>query len=213
MENKAIGILGGTFNPIHFGHMRLGLEMYQKLHLKEVRFLPCYIPVHKQNSTTVPAAHRVKMLELATMGQTQFIIDTREIERNTPSYMIDTLDSLRQQFPHTPLCLILGRDSFLSLTSWKNWHELVDFAHIIVGLRPRYPFEPNAVLQDFLSQYQTLDQHNLHKKLNGTIYLQNTTQLAISSTSIREHVAMNLDPSYLLPAAVYNYILDNRLYM
>ena len=132
--NKPIGILGGTFDPVHYGHLRTALELFQILNLAEIRFMPCQIPVHKDEVHADPK-HRLAMLELALAGTPEFKVDHRELQRSTPSYMIETLISLRKEYPDTPLALIMGSDAFINLATWNSWQELTDYAHIVVAIR------------------------------------------------------------------------------
>lgn len=131
---KPIGILGGTFDPVHFGHLRTALELKQILDLQEIKFLPCHTPVHKELPSAHPH-HRIAMLQLAIANESGFALDDRELRRATPSYMIETLTSLRQELNDTPLILIMGSDAFTNLPTWKNWQQLLDMAHIAVAIR------------------------------------------------------------------------------
>ncbi len=208
---KPIGILGGVFDPIHYGHLRLALDFLQILNLSEVRFVPCKSPVHKSTLTATPQ-HRLALLHLAIDAIPQFHIDDRELKRETPSYMIETVRSLRKDYPNTPLCLLLGSDAFLSLDQWKDWRQLLDSVHLVVGLRAGTPFLLNEELSHFLSDKQMEDADDLQKKLQGGIYIQNISQLAISSSDIRSQIFAKLDARFLLPDTVYDYILQHQLY-
>src|SRR3990167_2133050 len=198
MQNKAIGIFGGAFDPIHYGHLRLALDFLQILNLSEVRFIPCKSPVHKDANIATPQ-QRLALLNLALQNVPQFCIDDREIKRDTPSYMIDTVKSLRKDFPHAPLCLLLGSDAFLDLDQWKDWQQLLDYVHIVVGLRAGTPFLLNETLTQFLSAQQMEDATDLQQKLQGGIYIQNISQLAISASDIRSQIAAHLNVRFLLP--------------
>jgi nicotinate-nucleotide adenylyltransferase len=130
-----IGIYGGTFDPVHFGHLRTALEVREALGLDEVRFTPCRQPPHRV-AVASPEA-REKMLELALAKEAGFVLDRRELDRPGPSYMIDTLAALRAEWgADASLCLILGRDAFLGLPSWRRWNELTGLAHLVVMTRP-----------------------------------------------------------------------------
>ncbi len=136
-----IGILGGTFDPIHYGHLRSALEVKDVFGLTEVRLIPCANPPHREQPT-VTAKMRLQMLELAIKNQPGLKIDTRELDRydqhQAPSYMVDTLKSLRQEFPTEPLLLFIGSDAFKHLTGWHQWQQLFDYAHIVVMTRPGF---------------------------------------------------------------------------
>lgn len=211
MLSKPIGIFGGTFDPIHYGHLRAALELYQILDLQEVRFIPCQTPVHKQ-STLTSASHRLAMLQLAIEGVAGLTLDSREVNRNTPSYMIDTLQSLRQDFPKEPLCLILGTDSFLSLSGWKQWQNFLDIAHIVVALRPGYRLSPCSELERMIHHHQATDKADLQENKHGLIYVQLITQLDITATAIRQQISAGYNPSFLLPEKVWHYIQQHKLY-
>lgn len=131
VTKNIIGILGGTFDPVHFGHLRIALEAYEKYHLKQVRFMPCKLPVHKK-APIVSSQHRIAMLELAIKSQKDFILDTREITRNTPSYMIETLSDLKTEMPDQQFGLILGSTELTSFTKWRHWQEILKLAQLIV---------------------------------------------------------------------------------
>ncbi|MCD6046238.1 MAG: nadD [Gammaproteobacteria bacterium] len=208
--DKAIGIFGGAFDPIHYGHLRLALDFLQILNLSEVRFVPCKSPVHKDANIATPE-QRLALLNLAIQNMPQFCIDDREIKRDTPSYMIETVKSLRADYPNTSLCLLLGSDAFLGLDQWKDWQQLLDYVHIVVGLRAGTPFLLNEVLSQFLAEKQE-DTTDLEQKLNGSIYIQNISQLAISASDIRSQIAAHLNVRFLLPDSVYDYIKQHQLY-
>src|SRR5210317_2209069 len=123
-----IGVFGGTFDPIHFGHLRSALEICESLDLKEIRFIPCRIPPHRGEPVADPM-QRMAMVRAALAGQPDMILDDREIKREGPSYMVDTLESLRSEFTTEPLCLVLGMDAFLGLSSWHRWKDLLTLAH------------------------------------------------------------------------------------
>lgn len=132
---RPIGIFGGMFDPIHYGHLRTAFELLQSLDLEEVRFIPCGDPPHRAD-TFADAAFRLHMVRLATMAEPGFTVDDRELRRQGPSYSVDTLASLRGEFPGRSLCLITGMDAFLGLPGWHRWDEILDFAHIVVAHRP-----------------------------------------------------------------------------
>lgn len=209
--HKIIGILGGTFDPIHYGHLRLALDFLQILNLEQVRFIPCKLPVHKEANIATPE-QRLALLNLAIESMPQFYIDDREIKRDSASYMIDTVKSLRKDYPDTSLCLLLGSDAFLDLDQWKDWRQLLDYVHIVVGLRAATPFLLNDILTQFLSEHQMEDATDLQQKLHGGIYIQNISQLAISASDIRSQIAAHLNVRFLLPDSVYDYILQHQLY-
>ncbi|MDH3954815.1 MAG: nicotinate-nucleotide adenylyltransferase [Gammaproteobacteria bacterium] len=208
---KPIGILGGTFDPIHYGHLRTAFELLQTLHFEEVRFIPCGSPPHR-GVTFAPATLRLDMVRLATRNEPNFVVDDRELRREGPSYSIDTLASLREEFPDRSLCLITGMDAFLGLPTWHRWDEILDFAHIVVAHRPGWRAPDEGALGALLAEYRAEYEKDLREKLQGSIYVHAVTQLEIASTGIRKLVADGYDPRYLMPDSVRNAIIESSCY-
>ncbi len=203
-----IGIYGGTFNPVHYGHLRTALEMQEAFELDEIRLIPCYQPALKDRPQ-VSAEMRREMLELAIEGQQGFICDSRELDREGPSYMVDTLASLRKDFPQQPLLLFIGTDAFSGLKRWHRWQALFDYAHIVVMTRPDAESMP---LDDFFKPRFQTTPSSLKTELSGRLYFQSVTQLAISSTKIRSLVEKQRCVRFLLPDNVLNYVAENNIY-
>jgi len=132
-----IGLLGGTFDPIHFGHLRLAQELADALGLARVRFIPTGIPPHR-DSPEVSGAHRLQMVRIAIAGNLLFEADDREIRREGVNYTYDTLTELRDELGERPLCLLMGADAFAALTTWHRWQELFDLAHVVIAHRPGF---------------------------------------------------------------------------
>lgn len=210
-DRKAIGILGGMFDPVHFGHLRPMLEVKQALSLQSLRMVPCAIPPHRVTAN-VGAAQRVDMLHLAIEGEGGIVVDEREIQRETPSYSYDTLASLREEFTQAPLCLIVGMDAFKGLPAWYRWQELLSLCHLVVMTRPGSVLEGDGVLSSYVAQHQTHDVDDLHANRVGKIYFCEVTSLDISSTKIRACVHQGGDVRYLLPETVRAYIQEHKLY-
>ena len=206
-----IGIFGGTFDPIHYGHLRSAFEMLQVLRLSEVRFFPSGDPPHR-GSTYATAQLRLEMVRAATAGQPGFVVDDREMRRDGPSYTIDTLISLRKEHPDASLGLIVGMDAFLGLTSWHRWDELLNLAHIVVAHRPGWRAPDIGALGDIIDRHGTHHIDDLHDKTHGQIHIHAVTQLEISSTEIRDLVAAGRDPRFLMPDVVRDIIVDNHCY-
>jgi len=206
-----IGIFGGTFDPIHYGHLRSAFEMLQVLRLSEVRFFPSGDPPHR-GSTYATAQLRLEMVRAATAGQPEFVVDDREMRRAGPSYTIDTLISLRKEHPDASLGLIVGMDAFLGLTSWHRWDELLDLAHIVVAHRPGWRAPDIGALGDIIDRHGTHHVDDLHDNTHGQIHIHAVTQLEISSTEIRDIVAAGRDPRFLMPDVVRDIIVDNHCY-
>jgi len=212
-----IGILGGTFDPIHFGHLRLAQELAEKLSLSAVRFIPSAQPPHRA-APHAEAASRVAMVNLAIEGNPLFSLDLREIQRPGPSYMFDTLTSLRAELgKNTPLCLMLGADAFLGLPNWHRWRELFGLAHIVLAHRPGFTLESNSpsVPQELRQEWHnrhTTDAASIASTPNGCILMQETTALDISASAIRALIASGGNPRYLLLDTVIDYIHQHHLY-
>ncbi len=209
---RPIGILGGTFDPIHYGHLRPALELLETLELAEVRFIPCRIPAHRA-TPLITAEQRLTLAQLATAGQPGFVVDDRELRREGPSYMVDTLVSLRADFgADIPLCLILGTDAFRELLTWHRWQNLSDLAHIVVMQRPDVLPSLPPVLEKFMAPRLIQDTLALRRKPAGSILFHAVTQLSISATRIRTLLAHGQSPRYLMPEAALAYIHDRALY-
>lgn len=212
---KCIGILGGTFNPIHYGHLRIAEEIAEHLNLDEVRFIPSANPPHKP-APQISAQHRTAMVQLAIENNPKFLCDSRELSRTGASYTIDTLSSIREELgSQSSLSLIIGTDAFMQLDTWHRWQELVQFAHIILVSRPETatPQKPlSRSLEDFLRDHYTEDAALINQHPAGFISMQSVTALAISSTDIRERLKNNQSARYLLADNVLEYIKYHQLY-
>ena len=209
--NKPIGLLGGTFDPVHNGHLRVALELSQQLDLQEIRLIPCHQPVLDKVAQAT-ALQRTAMLKIAITDQPNFIIDERELKRNTPSFTVETLISLRQEFANTPLCLIIGSDAFGNLERWHRWQELLRLAHLVVVTRPNSTLPQQGPIAALVQKHQIQDPKQLQQQTSGHLLLANTTLLAISGSLIRQQIAMNFKSGYLLPDAVLQYIKEEKLY-
>ena len=208
---KVIGILGGTFDPVHHGHLRLAIELYERLNLAEVRLIPSAHPPHRR-SPIASAPLRLQMLQSAIKGTPGLVVDDRELHRSGPSYMVDTLSSLREEYPHCSLCLILGMDAFINLPQWYQWQRLITLAHLLIVHRLGTKIPLFSVLQDFLSEHQTNHLADLTKQLTGYIWVAEIPLLSISATQIRYLMATGKNPRYLLPLAVLDIINTYQLY-
>ena len=208
---KPIGIFGGTFDPVHYGHLRSAFEMLQALDFEEVRFIPCSDPPHR-GVTYANADQRYRLVEIAIAGQQGFVADDRELRRGGPSYTIDTLSALREEFPDRPLGLIIGMDAFLGLPAWHRWDEMLDYAHIVVAHRPGWKAPDIGVLGELIAEHGTHRVGDLHASKNGLVHIHAVTQLEIASTEIRDLVAAGRDPRFLMPDAVRDAIRDMGLY-
>jgi nicotinate-nucleotide adenylyltransferase len=207
-----IGILGGTFDPIHFGHLRLAEELSEALGLSQVRFIPAAHPPHKEQPSTSPE-HRVDMVNLAIARNPKFILDKRELERSGPSYSIDTLQSLRDELgSDISICLFLGSDAFVKFNTWHRWEEILNLCHIALVERPATKEPLPQVLQNFLQDHCAEDATDLASVPAGLIMTQKITALDISATRIRQGLQQKRSPCYLMPDSVIDYIYAHQLY-
>lgn len=210
---RPVGIFGGTFDPVHFGHLRPALELLETLELEEVRMLPSSIPPHRE-APLANSEQRLAMLQLAIDDQPGLVIDERELHRSGPSYMVDTLASIREELGDTPLCLLLGMDAFIGLEHWHQWPRVIELAHIVVAHRPGWDLQAHqgsAALKLWQS-HGVSSIAELAQKEAGGVWSQPVSQLGISATDIRERVRQGKQLRYLMPDAVWQFIEDQGLY-
>ncbi len=215
---KPIGIFGGTFDPVHYGHLRLAQELAHYLSLKEVCFIPAGHPPHRAQPAVTPA-QRLEMVRLAIAANPMFSVDEREVYKQGPCYTVDTLLELRQELGAAqPMCLLMGADQFIGLTSWHHWQQLFELAHIVVAPRPGFPQAswvgslPDE-LQQILAQRQVEKPEAIHETPSGGIFMHAITPLDISATYIRQSLRAGENPRYLLPDGVLDYIQTHQLYI
>lgn len=215
--NRAKAIFGGTFDPVHFGHLRSALEARDALDVETVDLVPSYMPPHRDLPGTTPE-QRLEMLRLAIAGVDGLRVDTRELMREGPSWAIDTLRSLREEIgAGTTLYTVIGLDAFRLLHKWHEWQSLTDYAHIIVldrpgarGLDGDISLEPE--LADFSRGKFASDLQCLRSRPHGCMYKLRLTQLDISATQVREIIANGRSPAFMLPNEVIRYIREHELY-
>jgi len=201
--NQAIGILGGTFDPIHFGHLRSALDVAEQFNLERVHLIPSARPPHRDEPQAT-AEQRLMMLHLAVKTSDKFVVDDRELHREGASYTVDTLLSLRAEFPETPLYLILGTDAFAQIQTWHRWQVLLDLAHIVLIQRADEVLTMPETLSNWYQNYKASPADI--ELLAGKIWPMKVTQLAISASDIRAKIQQGEDPQYLLPDAVIQLI-------
>lgn len=206
-----IGIFGGTFDPIHYGHLRTAFELIQALRLSEVRFMPAGDPPHRDITVASPEL-RLQMVKAAIGQQPGFNVDDREMRRAGPSYSVDTLAELRAEMPERSICLIVGMDAFLGLPKWHQWQQILKFAHLIVAHRPGWRAPTMGPLGELLVDGGTGRVDDLHENTAGRIFIHAVTQLEISSTEVRKLIALGRDPRYLMPDAVRDIIQQSGCY-
>lgn len=205
------GIFGGTFDPVHVGHLRTAFEVFEGLGLAELRFIPCGLPPHRP-PPVAPAELRLAMLRSAIAGLEGFVVDDRECRRPGPSWSVDTLASLRSEFPERPLALILGADAFLGLPTWHRWEELVELAHLVVVHRPGWELPADGPALALLASRRTGDAGELRRTPAGRIVVQEVTPLDVASSAIRALIAAGGDPRFLVPDEVRRLIIESDCY-
>ncbi len=208
---RAIGIFGGTFDPVHFGHLRAAVEAREKLGLDDFRLLPAGEPPHR-GKTSASAVQRLDMLRLAIAGCPGLQVDDREIRRAGSSFMVDTLEDLRRESPASPLLLLIGQDAANGLDRWHRWPALFDLAHLVVMRRPDAHFRCTGDLRRQIEQRRVSERKRLLRSPAGCVLALEVTQLDISSTAIRALLTGGRSADFLLPAAVLDYIRSHRLY-
>ncbi len=209
--NRAIAIFGGTFDPVHYGHLRAAAEVAERLGVSDFRLLPAGQPPHR-DGTWAPARDRVAMLELALAPHADLSVDDREVQRAGPSYMADTLASIRAEAGDLPMVLCLGQDAANQLDRWHEWTRLLDLAHLLVMTRPESEPNYSAGVAAAFEGRRVDDPQALMAVPAGRVCDVDVTCLAISSTDIREQLARDGNPRFLLPSTVLAYIRKHRLY-
>lgn len=209
--SEPIGILGGSFDPVHHGHLRSALDVCDALSLESVHLLPNYISPLK---SVIHASdiHRVAMLQLATEDCPQLTIDLRELSTSEASFTVDTLEQLRQLHPQRPLCFLIGMDSLHSLTYWHRWQEILTLCHLVVSARPGWQIPVDGEVATLVTTHRVHDSKALHQQLAGAIYIHEAYPLSISSSEIRSLCQHNKSCQFLLPQNVLNYINKHQLY-
>lgn len=206
-----VGVLGGTFDPVHHGHLRLAVELREKLRLREIRLIPNGYPPHR-DTPSADTARRIEWIRSSIVDEPGLVLDEREYRRHGKSYTVDTLASLREELPRTPLCLVLGMDTFCGLTSWHHWTRLIELAHLVVAPRPGVEAPRSGPLGDLVRECGTSDRRALHTRLSGVVYQCDTTPLAISATEIRRLLSQGKSVRYLLPDQVWREIQGAGIY-
>jgi nicotinate-nucleotide adenylyltransferase len=208
-----IGVLGGTFDPVHFGHLRAALDCLQALRLAQVRLVPLKVAVHRAQPAAPPAL-RLAMLEAAIKGQPGLVTDARELGRSGGSYTYETLRSLRDDCgADRPLCLLLGADAYRGFLDWHRPLDILDVAHLVVMRRPGHDPVAGPSLRALYLERACTDPAELARSTGGRILFQEVTQLEIASTHIRALIARGLSPRYLLPEPVLELIRREGLYV
>ncbi len=196
-----IGIYGGSFDPVHLGHLQTATSIKNELNIDRLFMLPCFEPVHK-NSLNYTSKQRLQMLDLAIKEFNSLEIDTREILRGGNSFMIDTLLDLKESFKNESICLIIGMDSFIKFKTWKNWDEFSKLIHLVV--LPRNGDQP---VSKTLTTFETVENiDKLKSNSNGHLYFSDSQMIDISSSAIRGKIAANQNLDNLLPISIINFL-------
>jgi len=210
-----IGIFGGTFDPVHFGHIQPALDVMLKLGLEELRFIPCSIPAHR-DAPIANAEQRLAMLKAVIDEYPQCVVDERELNRQGISYMVDTLVSLHHDLSDKNFCLIIGMDAFFGLNQWHQWQQIFELANCVVTYRPGFDFDLENLPTDLLNsvkQRQVDSVDDLVKKEHGAILFLPVTQLDISATDIRQRVKQQKSIDEWVPPAVNRFIQQQKIYI
>ncbi len=208
----AIGILGGTFDPIHFAHLRIALDVVEALDLEAVHLVPLNVAVHR-TQPLAGGAQRLAMVAAAVADEPRLLADGRELARPGGSYTVDTLQDFRAKFgSDRPLCLLLGSDAFNGFLDWHAPLQIVELAHLVVMQRPGYRLPEDAALQSLVIQHRAHHPDELRRAPAGRILFQPVTQLDISASDIRARIAAGRSARYLTPAAVLDLIEHQGLY-
>jgi nicotinate-nucleotide adenylyltransferase len=212
MTNKTIGILGGTFDPIHNGHLQLALAAYRQMNLLQVKFIPCYRSPHK-NDTIASPQHRLKMIELAIADNLNFSLDPHDINQQKASFTIDTLRELRAKIGNdVPLCWIMAMDVFVNFDLWHQWQNISDLAHLAVANRLGSEVILSSKVKNLLSERQIFDPKLLNSVSCGKIIMFEMTPNQISATQIRNLIKHGDSAENLVPQSVWRYICQHELY-
>lgn len=212
-SNSALGILGGTFDPIHNGHLNPAIYAANHLGLTQVLLIPAHVPPHKKN-TIANVKQRVSMVKLACRDQSLFTLDSRELNRNTPSYSVETLQEIKAEHANYSLYLFIGMDSLLTFTTWFHYQEILTLCHLIVTHRPGYELtSANLATQNLLKTHQVDTAEQLQLKKQGHIYIVQNNTVEISSTELRQKFKHGITCKNLLPQAVLQFIHAHQLYL
>jgi nicotinate-nucleotide adenylyltransferase len=214
--SSPLGLFGGTFDPVHLGHILPITAAAGICNVSQIALIPNYLPSHKQAANSSPE-HRLAMLDLVCADYPLFYTETWELEQQAVSYSFYTIEMLRKRYPQRPLCFFIGSDSLYSLPTWHRWQELLGLCHFVVCQREIPKLDQQAELQKqqvsaLLAKHQVADPQALHTQMAGCIYLANTMPFTVSSTWVRAELARGRVPNDMLPKAVSAYILEHKLY-
>ncbi|MDC1255984.1 nicotinate-nucleotide adenylyltransferase [bacterium] len=207
-----IGILGGTFDPIHIGHINPAKQVAKWLNLDKLTLLPVHIPPHK-SSTNANALQRKHMVNLVCQNDALFELDARELSRQTPSFTVETLQEIKRDNPSSQIFFIIGMDSLLSFTSWHQWQEILTLCHLVVNTRPAYDLDStNAETDNLLKKHRATDLKEINECESGRIFIHGNQHWNVSSTELRAQLKNSKNTNNLIPALVMKYIQQEQLY-
>ena len=205
-------MMGGTFDPIHHGHLRMALELREQLGAACIHMVPCQIPPHR-DQPGASGAQRLAMLQAALVEETRLLADDRELRQPGPSYTVDTLRRWRREIgTQAPLAVMLGTDAFAGLDRWSRWQELPELAHLILVERPGYAVDPDSGAGRLLAERAVADPAALRASPQGVVWRIALSRLDIAATDIRRRIAGGNSPRFLVPDAVWHYIQKEGLY-
>jgi nicotinate-nucleotide adenylyltransferase len=212
IDKKVIAIMGGTFDPIHNGHVETAKETAKWLNVEQLLLLPAHIPPHK-DSTTANALHRENMVKIICQQQPLFQLDSRELKRHSASYTVTSLQEIKQEQPNSKLFFIIGMDSLLNFTTWHQWQTIISLCHIVVNVRPGYPLNQiNVETQKLLNKHQIINLNEIAIRDAGGIILHKNQSFDISSSDIRQQLYDDDLRGNVLSSAVHQYIIEEKLY-
>jgi len=208
---KPVAVLGGTFDPVHHGHLRLAIDIAETLGVEELRLMPGYQPVHRNNPSAT-AEQRLKMLQLAVEDIDILTVDDRELRRKGPSYTLLSLQEIRAEIGgDKPLYFILGEDAFNQFDSWYQWKDLINYAHLLVAVRPGKHPDVSGELKTFIHENEYKGDGFPQTPSGNLVWLDNP-MLEIASRDIRQRIIHNKNIRYLLPVNVFNYLESLKIY-
>lgn len=208
---KPIAIFGGTFDPVHFGHLRTALELVEALDLDHLRLMPSANPPHRE-APGRSAVDRAAMVELAIADEPRLQIERCELDREGPSYTVDSLLHIRQELGNErSLCLVVGSDAALKLPSWSRWEQLLDLVHLVILARPGWEIPSEHTVSQWL-RWNRVSAPDELEGAAGSVLVHGLRQLPVSATEIRQMIATGRSPRYLLPESVLSYIARHQLY-
>jgi nicotinate-nucleotide adenylyltransferase len=208
---RPIGVFGGMFDPIHYGHLRTAHELHEILGLETLAFLPAGDPPHRA-APLADAETRLAMVRAAVADDPRFFVDDRELRRTGPSFTILTLEEMRAERSEQPIVLIMGMDAFAVIGRWHRAQDLLSLAHLVIALRPHAPTPQDGFAAELLRAHRSDQPARLSERPAGLVYVSEGTQLDLSSSAVREVVAAGRDPRYLMPEASRRIILARGSY-